>query len=149
MAKLQFRLATLQRLRESHRDEMRAKLAEAYQAEQMLQEQKQSVHAEEEKLRQLHLSSVQEENPNVSVLLEAQRYGSALKGQLTTIESQSKMLAAETEKRRQALVEADQQVRVLEKLYERQLKDHSLEQQRAEVKLLDEVAAQRREIEPQ
>lgn len=147
MGKFRFRLATLQRLRESHRDEMRTKLAEAYQAEKMLGEQAQAVHAEEAELRKLHRNSLQKTDTNVNQLLDVQRYSAALKGRLATIHSQSEMLNAEIEKRRQALVEADQQVRILENLRDRKSAAHREEQLRAEAKILDEVALRGQESE--
>ncbi len=51
-------------------------------------------------------------------------------------------MATEIERRRQALVEADREVRVLEKLRERQAEQHRREEDLQEAKRLDEVAAQ-------
>ena len=51
-------------------------------------------------------------------------------------------MAAEIERRRQALVEADREVRVLEKLRQRQAEQHRREEELREAKRLDEVAAQ-------
>ncbi len=146
MAKFRFRLATLQKLRETHRDEMQSKLAEAYQAERLLGEQEASIHAEEAELQRVHRSSLQEAQTDVNQLLNVQRYSAALKGQLATIEKQSEMLAAEVEKRRQALVEAGQEVRVLEKLHERQLDTHNRQVLVAESKVLDEIASRAQEV---
>lgn len=147
MAKFQFRLSTLQRLRESHRDEMRSKLAEAYQAERLLGERADAIRAEEVKLREAQREFLQDANTDANRLLDVQRYAAALKGQLSTIQSQSKVLAEEIEKRRLALVNADQQVRVLEKLHERQLTEHHRQQQSVEAKTLDEIASQRWEVD--
>lgn len=147
MAKFRFRLATLQRLRESHRDELRGKLAEAYQAEQLLNEQAQKIQAEESQLLATQREVLNSTHTDVNRLLDVQRYAAALKGQQQTLQNQAKMLAAEIEKRRLALVEADQQVRVLEKLHERQQAAHSQQQLRAEAKVLDEIATQRTEVD--
>ncbi len=147
MAKFHFQLTTLQKLRETHRDEMRTKLAEAYQAERLLGEQVNAIHTEEAELQQIHRSSLQTDTTDVNRLLNVQRYSSALKGQLATIQEQSKMLATEIEKRRLALVEADQQVRVLEKLHERQLDAHRSQQQLAEGKVMDEIASRLQEVD--
>ncbi len=145
MAKFRFRLSTLQKLRESHRDELRSKLAEAYQAEQLLRKQVQAIHAEEAELLKIQRSSFHEATTDVNRLLDTQRYSAALKGQLATLQDQSKMLTEEIEKRRQALVEADQQVRVLEKLHERQLNMHRSQKMRAEAKVMDEIASRPQE----
>ncbi len=145
MTKFQFRLTALQTLRESHRDEMRAKLAEAYQAEQLLQEQVRTIHAEEAQLQEAQRSTLGVPETDINQLLHAQRYSSVLRGQLGAMTQQSQLLAVEIEKRRQALVEADQEVRVLEKLRERKLAAHQRQQQLAECKRLDEVASRLQE----
>ena len=53
---------------------------------------------------------------------------------------QKELLAVETERRRQAVVEADREVRVLELLDERHRRQHQRHQQRLETKELDEAA---------
>lgn len=146
MARFNFRLSTLQKLREAHRDEMRSKLAEAYQAEQMLAERIQQVHDEVAELQNSQRIRLSDSTTNMNQLLDTQRYQAVLRTQIATMNGQSKMLADEVEKRRQALVEADQQVRVLEKLYERQFEAHQKETLRAEDKVLDEIASRSREV---
>ena len=146
MTKFQFRLATLQKLRETHRDEMRGRLAEAYRAEQLLAEQIKSIQSEAAELQQNQRNYFQTKSSNVNQLLNVQRYQAVLRTQLTTLKSQTGMLRTEIEKRRLALVEADQQVRALEKLHERQLDEHRRQQLLAEAKEMDEIAGRRREV---
>jgi flagellar protein FliJ len=141
MAKFRFRLATLQKLRELHRDELRSKLAEAVRANQILEDQLTQVAAEIESLQSLRRQAVQSSQVNVDPLLEAQRYHGVLLAQQTTMHEQSRLLLAEIERRRQSVVEADRQVKVLEKLHERKLTEFRHDEQRAETKILDEVAA--------
>jgi len=147
MSKFRFRLTTLQKLRVTHRDELRSKLAEAYQAEQLLSEQVKAIEKEEAELQQFHRRSLQNTSTDVNRLLNAQRYATALKGQLATVHEQSKILTTEIEKRREALVEADQQVRVLEKLRERQHDLHRSHLLRTEAKMLDEIASRSQEVD--
>jgi flagellar export protein FliJ len=66
-----------------------------------------------------------------------------LGAQLKVIDEQAVKLAAEMEKRRQALVAADREVRVLEKLRETWQARHKHEEQVMEMKDLDEVAGRR------
>lgn len=143
MAKFRFRLATLQKLREIQRDELRSKLAEAVQAQQILEEQMAQVAAEIQEIQSYRRAGVTSQQLNVEQLLEAQRYQGVLAGQLTTMQEQNRLLAAEVERRRDVVVEADRQVKVLEKLRERKLEEHRHEQLRAETKVLDEVASRR------
>ena len=59
------------------------------------------------------------------------------------LKEQSARLAVETERRRLAAVEADREVRVLDKLDERRRADHQKLQHRSEQTQLDEVASNR------
>lgn len=145
MAKFRFRLATLQKLREIHRDELRSKLAEAVQAQQILEEQFAQVVTEIANLESMRRKAVTNSTINVDSLLEAQRYQGVLTMQQAKMREQMRLLAAEVERRREAVVEADRQVKVLEKLRERKLKEHHEQKQRAETKVLDEVAARKGE----
>ena len=143
MARFQFRLATLRRLREQHRDELRGRLAEAYEAEQVLQRQRDGLQQEAESLRGMQRQMVAVASPNVNQLLEAQRYGLVLQGRNVVLADQLRQVAAEVERRRQAVVEADRQVRALDKLAERQHAEFLREQQRIDHRLMDEIAGQR------
>lgn len=148
MAKFRFRLATLQKLREIQRDELRSKLAEAVQAQQILEEQLAQVAGEIENLLAMRRSVVQSGTLHVDPLLEAQRYQGVLLAQQDKMREQVRLLSAEVERRRQAVVEADRHVKVLEKLHERKLAEHHAKQSVAETKVLDEVAARSsREVE--
>ena len=77
----------------------------------------------------------------VDRILESQRFGLLLKSQVTALTIQQQQVAEEVERRRQVVVEADRQVRVLEKLAEKQLAEHLVEEGRADMKELDEQAA--------
>jgi flagellar protein FliJ len=143
MAKYKFRLNTLQKVREAHRDQQRGSLAEAFRAEQVLAENRSELIAEENELRELQRSAADGQYLDVNRLIEAQRYELLLKAQSQELAKQALLLAAETERRRQTLVEADREVRVLELLDERHHRAHDREEQRAETKRLDDVATVR------
>jgi len=143
MAKYNFRLKTLQKVREAHRDQQRASLAEAFRAEQVLAENRAELAAEQQSLRELQRSAAAGQYLDVNRLLESQRYDLLLKAQSQELAKQATLLAAETERRRQILVEADRDVRVLELLDERHRRAHDRNEQRAETKQLDETATTR------
>jgi flagellar FliJ protein len=143
MAKYKFRLETLQKVREATRDTQRASLAEAFRAEQVLAENREQLAAEERELHELRRAATKGQYLDVNRLLEAQRYELLLKAQSQELTKQSILLAAETERRRQMLVEADREVRVLELLDERHRETHARDAQRAETKRLDDVATVR------
>jgi flagellar export protein FliJ len=146
--KYRFRLATLRKLRVLRRDELRGKLAEAHRAVQLLEDQTTAVAEELEQLLVTQRNAVDGALTDVTKLLEAGRYQSALRAQQATMKEQLQLLATEVERRRQAVVEADQQVRILDKLEERQLAERQQELQRREIKEFDDIASQRTEVEP-
>ncbi len=140
MAAFRFRLATLLRLRESARDERRAKLGEAYAAEAKLLGRRDEINQEQGEIKRRH------RGPgvglvNVDQLLTADRYDVVLKAELMIIEQKHKLLQEEIEKRRQALVAADREVRLLEKFREKLEERHRLHQLSLDDKQMDEIAA--------
>ena len=146
MAKFRFRLATLRKLRESDRDKLRGKLAEAYHAVQKLEEQQLAIADEILALQDVQRRATKGSTTSVNSLLEAQRYQAVLRAQQSTLRDHSKVLSTEVERRRQNVIEADQQVRVLDKLNERQRLDHQQILSRAEVRELDEIASRSKEV---
>ena len=140
MAKYKFRLATLQKVREARRTQQRQTLAEAFRAEQVLADSRAALAAEEVELVAMKRLASEGKYLDVNKLLEAQRYELMLRDQAQELEKQATLLAAETERRRQLLIEADRDVRVLEMLDERHREEHKRRVQRAESKQLDEIA---------
>lgn len=140
MPAFKYRLATLLKLREGARDERRAQLAEAYLAEQKLHERRGELRQELAQCEELQRRGAAGAL-DVDRLLDTHRYQLVLKAELAVIERQNEVLAAEIEKRRQALVAADREVRVLEKLRETQYGRFLQQQSLLEMKQLDEVAS--------
>jgi flagellar FliJ protein len=141
MSKFHFRLETLLRLRMAERDERRADLAKALRAEELLQNEQRQIESEQ---LQISLKLRERSSPgeaDVDGLLRTNRYQMVLKARRGQLAAQLAQVRAEIERRRQVLVEADRQVRVLEKLRERQLAAHRQVQAKLEVKELDELAA--------
>lgn len=142
MPRFKYRLATLLKLREGIRDERRAELATAYLAEQKLRDRRNEVQTElDEHLAEQQLSVSQGAAVNVDRLLNTHRYQLVLRAEITVLDRQSEMLAGEIEKRRQALVAADREVRALEKLKESQVERHRQGELLAENKQFDEIAS--------
>ncbi len=146
MARFRFRLATVLRLREATRDERRGQLAEAYLAESKLRDRREVV---EQELADLKSMSGQAASGAVDVdrLLAASRFEAILRAEIQVIRQHEGNLATEIEKRRQALVVADRDVRVLEKLQETQLERHRQAEAGAQMKQLDEFASRQIPVE--
>jgi flagellar export protein FliJ len=143
MTKFSFRLKTLLRLRQAGRDERRAELAQACQAEEILRKEGRQLATELEELAQRCRAKSSPGRVDVDTLLDARRYELVLRAGSQRLDQQLQAVAAEIQRRRAALAEADREVRVLEKLRQKQYDRHRDEMNRQEIKLLDEVAARR------
>ena len=143
MASFQFRLETLQKLRQAERQQRRLELAQAFQADEFLQSQISTLVAEASQLRIRCQAAAGPGRLNVDELLDIHRYAVVLKGRTQVLRNQRARLQDEIERRRQALVEADRQVKVLETLREQQREQHRADGQRLEAKDLDEIAQRR------
>jgi len=140
MARFKFRLDSLLRLREATRDQRRRHLGEALSAEAILRQRRLALEKNIDLARGEARQATAPGPLNVDELLSAQRYELTLRGQLALLEQQASQLETEIAARRQALVEADREVRVLEKLRERHLDRFRMEQTRAAAKQMDEIA---------
>jgi flagellar FliJ protein len=141
MPRFQFRLKSLLSLREAARDERRAQLAEAYAAQRKLDERRQALEQDLEEHKQMCRAGILPGRIDVDRLLTANRYELVLRAELGVVAKHEQTLAVEIERRRQALVVADRDVRVLEKLRERELERFRREQARQETKQMDEIAS--------
>jgi flagellar FliJ protein len=138
-----FRLAPLMRLRESVRDEKRSALAEAYRALDILQDRQAAVRREMDDLASDYRRTSAPGSLDVDRLVRRHRHELALRAQAQEIARQQALILGEIEHRREALVLADRDVRVLENLRAHQAERHLQEEARRDVKQLDEIAARR------
>ncbi|MCU0958805.1 MAG: flagellar export protein FliJ [Pirellulaceae bacterium] len=144
MTAFTFRLEPLLRLRTAERDRRREELAKAFRAELVLQQQQQAV---EDELQVTRQEAQQQSAPgpiHVDPLLHAHRYALLLQAHLAQLRRQQLAVRQEIDRRREALVEADRELRILEKLKERHLAAHVYQEQRADLRTLDEIALRRR-----
>src|SRR5262245_26709772 len=121
MSAFRFRLETLLRLRMAERDQRRADLAKALRAEELLQNEQRQIETEQVQVRVAVRERSAPGMADVDALLRTNRYQLVLKSRHGQLDQQLTQVRAEIERRRLVLVEADRQVRVLEKLRERQL----------------------------
>ena len=152
MPAFHFRLATLLRLRLAERDERRSDLAKALAAAEILRGQRRSLAAEQQENLDALRKVAAPGGGNVDRLIHGHRYAAILKARSAQLTGQEIQVEKEIERRREVLVEADRQVKVLEKLQSRQQSEHLRLQDRIEAKQLDEVATighcRRRRDEP-
>ena len=74
-------------------------------------------------------------------MIQAQRYQAVLQADRQALDDQAAVVAEEIERRRAAVVAADREVRILEKLHDRQEARHRQKELKEEIKQLDEAAA--------
>ncbi len=141
MSAFRFRLTTLLRLRLAERDERRGDLAKALAAAEILRGQRQSLAAESQENQALLRRLAGAGSGNVDGMIHAHRYVAILNARSLQLTAQESQVEREIERRRQVLVEADRQVRVLEKLQSRQKAEHQRRIDKIEAKQLDEVGA--------
>jgi len=141
MPPFRFRLQTLERLREAARDTCREQLAEALRIDTGLVEQLEKLQADARLARELQ--TVPAGKVDVDRLLEAQRYEAMVGVEIRHVESQRAQVAVEIERRRAVLMEADREVKVLEKLKAVRRREYDEAAQRQEMKQLDESAGRR------
>lgn len=140
MRGFRFRLKALQRIREESRKIAQRKLAGAMQQRNTLVAEGQEVQTElqglEDQMRQL----VAKQQLNIDVVLNGHRHRTSLQGKLSQLDKAIAKANDEVSRCRAKLVEADRDVKVLEKLHERQLAEHNQKIAAHEAKLLDEAA---------
>jgi flagellar FliJ protein len=140
MSPFRFRLATLVRLRLAERDERRSDLAKALAAAEILRQERHVLEVDRQNNLALVRRLAAPGGGNVDAMIQSYRYQAILKARATQLAAQEVQVEREIERRRQVLVEADRQVRMLEKLKARQAVEHQRQADRQEARRLDEVA---------
>ncbi|MCA9266928.1 MAG: flagellar export protein FliJ, partial [Planctomycetales bacterium] len=134
MNKFQFRLQPLERLRRHARDQAQIELAAAVAALEATRRQQRDTHSELASLADDIRTMANRRTVQVDLLLEGNRYGMTLKTRLAKIADAMREASAEVERCRLKLVEADKEVKSLEKLHERRMEEHLLAVQQHEVR---------------
>jgi len=137
-----FRLRPLQKIRENTRRERQAELARAMEAESLVREKIESLARDiagtKEEGRRLAAAGT----INVDFLVGLRRHEAWLLAQKQEAEQKLEQVLAEVERRRLAVVEADKEVKILEKLHEKLKDKYDSEQAAKEIVAFDEIAIQ-------
>lgn len=144
MASFRFRLQTLLKLRRNERDERREDLAKALKAEEIVDEQRKQLQDETARSEATVRNTSLPGEVNVDSVMHAMRHRMYLQAQQGHLHKTIEQVRAEVARRRAALVEADRQVKMLEKLREQQAANHRRAEDRKEQILLDELGQRRR-----
>ena len=127
------------KIRRTTRDERQLQLARAYEAERVLDQQQVELDQKRTAIKQVSRNVSRPGTVNVETLLGVNRYELVLESQGRVLRERRQQLEAEIQKRRQSLINADRDVRVLEKLRERQQIDHENKERRLEIKQTDDA----------
>jgi flagellar export protein FliJ len=139
MRKYYFRLETLKRVRKTERDQQRIRLAEACQANEILQQQQAELSHQKNQLHQQQKAAIQGPQVDIENLSAVTRYEPVLRAQENALREQQVLAAEETERCRENLVTANRHVRTLELLDTRRHAEHCQNELRQESKQLDEA----------
>ncbi|MDR1959199.1 MAG: flagellar export protein FliJ [Planctomycetaceae bacterium] len=138
-----FRLTPLLKIRENLRREKQAELAKALEAETVVVEklteiEQNMLHVKEEARTRILRGKI-----SVDFMVGLRRHEAFLLAQQRQIREQLEILRTEIEKRREAVREADKEVRVMEKLHEKQKDRYDFEERNKETLFMDEIAIQK------
>lgn len=140
MRPYQFKLEAVRRVRQSHRDELRGKLAEAYLAAQKLADEGARIETEIAQMIQSQQQMSRESPLPLDRLMQSQRYEQLLRTQLIDLRQKVTLVDEEIDRRRSAVVAAEQGVKAMDKLEDRGRERHQVELLRVEQKQMDEIA---------
>jgi flagellar export protein FliJ len=141
MARFQFRLATLMKLRKEARNLRRTELNRAQEAAATLAERRADVDSRIAQLASQVRGAVGPGTIDLEPMIQAQRYQAVLQAERHALDDQAAVVAEEVQRRHTAVVAADREVRILEKLHDRQAARHREEELKEETRQLDEAAA--------
>ena len=138
-----FRLQPLQKVRENIRQDRQTELAKALEAEAVVREKIESLIGEIAGTKEEGRKLAAKGQINVDFLVGLRRHEAYLLAQKAEAEQKLEQVLAEVERRRLAVVEADKEVKILEKLHEKLKDRHDSELTAKEIVDLDEIASQR------
>lgn len=141
MARYTFRFETLRHLRQARRDQLRSSLAEAVHAVDLLREEQARLAGEFAGMVESRRRALAGGAMDLALVLEAQRYEVALKAREATLARNAEMLNQEVERRRALVIDAEREVKTLDKLDERRREEHRAEAERLDARALDEAAS--------
>lgn len=136
-----FRLETLLSMRDYVRKERQAELTKAYEAERIVLDKIGEIDHEIESLTTKGRTMMQQGSIDVDFLVGLRRHEAFLRAQQTEATRQLGMIRDEIEVRRRAVIEADKEVKVMEKLKEKQRARYDDDEMRRDHKTMDEIAS--------
>ena len=139
-----FRLEPLISIRDNVLKQKQAALAEAYEVRRVVEEQQSATERAIEQNLQASRDMMLSGNIDVGFLLNVRRHDAFLVVELETYRRQIVHIDEEIEVRRQAVTEANKELKIIEKLKEKKREQYLAEERRQETIEMDEIAGRRR-----
>ena len=140
-----FRLEPLITIRDNELKECQAELAKAYNALRILEEALQELDRQLAEGVETARNLIQAgQTVNVEHLLGLRRQEMFLRAQQNDLTQKMQMVNEEIEKRRAAVIAANKQLKIVEKLKEKRYEKYLEEENKKEIKIMDEIAGNRR-----
>jgi flagellar export protein FliJ len=139
-----FRLKPLQKIRENTRQERQTELAKALDAETIVRERLESIQREIAATKEDGRKFASGSAVDVNFLIGLRRHEAFLLAQKADAENRLEQILTEVERRRQAVVEADKEVKIMEKLHDLQKEKYDAAIAAKEIANMDEIASQKR-----
>ena len=140
MPRFSFRLQTLLTMRGAERSERCAQLAESLAAADAIARRQHALAQELDRQQQRFRRGVAPGQINVDRLLSSDGYERSLRGEWAALVEREQALLEQIARRQEAVAAADREVKVLEKLRDRQWERFRSAQALAEISQLDEAA---------
>ena len=147
MARFNFRLNSVLNYRKTLRQQAQRNLADAYQQQQQANEELQAAQLEIDQLVNQMRDSAKQKQLDLDFALGGQRHHAKLKADMKKVADKLEQAGTEVERCRQDLIEADRDVKALEKLHDRQLADHRQQTAKHEAAEIDDII-HTRQVQP-
>ena len=139
-----FRLDPLISIRDNVLKEKQAALAQAYEARRIKEDERVEVEQNIVGNLQSAREAMQSGKIDVNFLLGVRRHEMFLLVQLEEVRQQIVMIEEEIERRHQAVIEANKELKIIEKLKDKKREQYIAEENRKEIREMDEIAGVKR-----
>ena len=139
-----FRLEPLITLRDNELKECQAELAKAYHARRIVEETRLKFEKDLEESLQSAREMLESGTIDVTFLLTLQDHKTYRTAQLAKIAEDIKKIDEEVERRLALVVSANKELKIVEKLKEKRYEKYLEEENKAEMKFMDEIAGNKR-----
>ncbi|MDR2757184.1 MAG: flagellar FliJ family protein [Planctomycetaceae bacterium] len=141
-----FRLEPLITIRDNILKEKQGELATAYEARRIVEEKQQALEHELAENIAAGRQRLQIGTVDIEFLLGLRRHEAYLNAQINVVQEHLRQINEEIEHRRNAVLEANKELKIIEKLKEKQYEKYQTEENRKETIRIDEITRKKTEL---